>query len=131
MEVILLKKRVFPGTDTLAERKRFSVFHACTLVIAPMIAALLILILNWINLAKRVTPVPVAISLNPFTDLINLLLWSLLIWNFIGSLRFFEDAFAAGGRFGGFISRGVALVFLIIFPFYYFYNLWCVIRKKE
>ena len=126
-----MKKRVFPGTDTMAERKRFAILHACTLVVAPMIAALLLFFVNWIDSAKNVTPVPVAMSLNPFTDVVNLLLWSLLVWNFIGSLRFIEDAFITGGRFAGFISKGVAIVFLIIFPFYYFHNLWCVIRKKE
>ena len=132
-----MKKRIFPGTETLAERKRFAIFHACTLIIAPLIAALIIFLMNWresVRLSEIGFIVPLSIqhvSLNPFKDVGDLLLWSLCIWNLIGSLRFHDDAFDEGGRLGGFIARGVSLLFMLIFPFYYLYNLWCVFRNKE
>jgi len=81
--------------------------------------------INWINSIKMNDTMPgsfVEISMNPFSDIGKLLLYSVFIWNFIGSLRFHGEAFDTGGRFGGFISNGVGLVFLIIFPFYYLYN---------
>jgi len=41
-----LKKRFLPGIDTTAERKRFAIFHACTLIISPLIAILAGLLIN-------------------------------------------------------------------------------------
>ena len=132
-----MKKRILPRTETLAERKRFAIFHTCTLLIAPLIAALIIFLMKWresVRLSEIGFIVPLSmqhVSLNPFKDVGDLLLLSLCVWNCIGSLRFYDDAFDEGGRLGGFIARGVSLLFMLIFPFYYLYNLWCVLRNKE
>jgi len=123
-----LKKRLFPGIDSLLERKRFAIFHTCTLVIAPIIAALFIFIINLCNSFHRVLPWLSAIPLNPFANINHLLLWSLFIWNFLGSIRFYEDI-RKTGRF--FFSRFIVLVLLIGFPFLYFYNFLCILKESK
>jgi len=125
-----MKKRFFPGTDTLAERKRFAVFHACTLIIVPIIVALVIAILNWRTNTTRwfiVDGFMPPLSLFPFSNLRDWLLWSLAVWSFIGSLRFCDDA---DKDMGFFVGRGVMFICLFIFPLIYLYNLWCLIIKK-
>jgi len=105
--------KIFPGIDTVNERKRFAVFHACTLMVSPIISAFVILIINdrW-----------------PFSsDKAIWLLGSILIWNFIGSLRFFFDA----NEEGFFVGRIMGVITLFGFPFVYLHNLWRVITKTK
>ena len=116
--------KISPWVDTLAGRKKFAIFHAGTLVIAPIITALMIFTIKWTNSIGSVTIV--SVSLNPFKDIGNWLLWSMLAWNFIGSLRFYDDAYNTGGSFW---AKGVVIVFTIIFPFYYLYNLWYIVKS--
>jgi len=123
--LINLLLKISPSVDTLSERKKFAIFHTCTLVVAPIIAALMIFVIKWINSIGSTTSV--SMSLNPFTDS-NLLLWSLIVWNTIGSLRFYSNTYDIGASF---IARCVGMLFMIIFPFYYLYNLWYIFIKRK
>ena len=123
--LINLLLKISPSVDTLSERKKFAIFHTCTLVVAPIIAALMIFVIKWINSIGSTTSV--SMFLNPFTDS-NLLLWSLIVWNTIGSLRFYSNTYDIGASF---IARCVGMLFMIIFPFYYLYNLWYIFIKRK
>ena len=118
-----MKKRFFPGTSTLAERKRFAVFHACTLLISPVIGAFLIILL-YLSGSRGFSG---SLSLNPFSHVRDWLIWSLFAWNFIGSIRFHDDAFTGAGICA---SRLVVFFCSFFFPLIYLYNLWCIIIKK-
>ena len=106
-------KRFFPGTNTLADRKRFAIFHACTLVVAPIIGALFMFFI---------------VSFNPFNNMGRWALISLFCWNLIGSIRFHDDTFDEGGFIA---SRMVVFICLFAFPFIYLYNLWCLFKKEN
>jgi len=105
--------KLFPGIDTGKERKRFAIFHTCTLIVSPMIGAVAMFLINgrW-----------------PFDS--NKISWfvsSLFIWNFIGSMRFF----LAANEEGFFAGRIMGVVTLIGFPVVYLYNILRVFFKKE
>jgi hypothetical protein len=98
-------KKIFPGVDTLAERKKFAIFHACTLVIAPIIAMLLMLFINWGSW----------------------LFWSLFVWNAADG-----DGNSPTDRLlGSFIIRFVHILLTLIFPLYYLYNLCYIFVKGD
>jgi len=121
-----MKKRFFPGIDTFAERKRFAVFHACTIAIAPLIGAVLMVPIHW---RGNSTDTLIVAGLGMlFSHMKDWLIWSLCAWNLIGSMRFHNDAFSDSG-FGA--SRIVGLFTFIFFPLIYLYNLWCIIIKKD
>lgn len=120
-------KKIFPGTDTLAERKRFFLFHTSTLLIAPIITALIIFTINWSEAIGRKTPVSVASSLNPFLDVGNWLLCSLFVWNFLGSVRIFNDNIKTKGYI---IANMMSLPYLLFFPLFYIYNIWFICNSK-
>jgi hypothetical protein len=160
---------VFPGVGTLAERKKFAIFHACTLVIAPIIGALILFIINWYDAKTTKTirsSATVIISLNPLTDeksvtknydykdkeeyitiIISLsplldagkwLLFSMLVWNIIGSIRLCSDFYDKLGSGSGteglsrfYMNRFFGIFIMLFFPFYYLYNLWCIFAKRE
>ena len=105
--------RLFPGVNTADERKRFAIFHTCTLLLSPILGAFVMLIINgrW--------------SLS--NDRASWLLGSLFIWNFLGSWRFFYDALDKGY----FIGKIVSVLVLVGFPFVYIHNLWCVCVKRN
>ena len=123
-------KRFFPGIDTLEERRRFVIFHACTLIIAPIISAFFIIFMIWVrNLTNPMIQAGLLspVQLNPFSDMRHWLLWSLFVWNIIGSIRFHDDIFKEGG---GVIARTVAFFCLLTFPVIYLHNLIRVLMKK-
>jgi len=126
-KVIRVKKRFFPGTDTLAERKKFAVFHACTLIIAPLIGAFLLFLFA---LSHRSISSLVAAGLGQiiFSNVRDWLLCSLFCWNVIGGWRFYLDVDRNEGFFAG---RFVGLLCMLFFPLIYFYNLWCIMVKKD
>ena len=105
--------KTFPGIGTAHERKRFAIFHTCTLIFSPLLSVFVMFIINgrW-----------------PFSnDKASWIIGALFIWNFLGSLRFFFDA----NEEGFFAGRIMGLVTLIGFPFVYIYNLWRVFFKNE
>jgi hypothetical protein len=124
---IRLKKRFFPGTDTLPERKKFAIFHACTFIISPLIGALLLFLFA---LSHRSISSLVHIGLERiiFSDVRNWLLCSLFCWNFIGGWRFYLDWYRKEGFFAG---RLMILFCMFFFPLMYLHNLWCIMIKKN
>jgi len=122
-----IKKRFFPGTDTLAERKKFAVFHACTFIIAPLIGALLLFIFD-LNHRSLSSLVAAGLGRIVFSDVRNWLLCSLFCWNVIGGWRFYLDVDRDEGFFAG---RSVVLFSLFFFPLIYLYNLWCIVKKDS
>lgn len=121
-----MKNRFFPGIDTLAERKKFAVFHACTIIVAPLIGALLMLPIHWrSNSTDTVIVAGLGIL---FSNVQDWLFWSLGAWNAIGAIRFHDDAFMNNGFSA---SRVMFFLCFIFFPLLYLHNLWCIIIKKE
>ena len=114
------KRWFLPRTDTLAERKRFAVFHACTLIISPILGALVIILSRQTNSTN--------LFLILFSNLRDWLLCSLFTWNFIGFTRFHDDAFKNSDSW--FVYRFVAIFSFIFFPLIYLHNLWCILMKK-
>jgi len=129
------KKVFFPGTDTRIERRKFAIFHACTLVFALIVAALALFIINCIGAYQKAmllpSQSPVAVSLNPFDNVAMWLGLSLFVWNFLGSIRYANEAYDEGDRERGFIFRIVTVIYLFAFPFVYFHNLWHLIFIKD
>jgi len=105
--------RIFPGVDTAKERKRFVIFHSFTFILCPIISILIIRLING--------------SWSYNNDKHSWMIGSILIWNYLGSWRFFSDA----NKEGFWEGRFTATVFLICFPLFYLYNLWRVFFKNE
>jgi hypothetical protein len=127
----VLLKRFFPGLESMKERKRFAVFHACTIFIAFIMGAIIRILINWnINFSSPLISANLGanMSLNPFTDVWVWLLWSLFAWNVIGSIRFSNDA---SDRSGFLASRLTFFLCMLFFPLIYLHNLWFVFSKKR
>jgi len=90
-----------PRVDTVAERKRFAVFHAVTLVITMIMVELLF----------------------PDMGLVGVL----LMWGFCASAGFYSEFQEKYGDLG---CRFLILLLLFFFPVYYLYNLWYILGKK-
>ena len=110
-------KKIFPGVSTLAERKKFAIFHACTFILCPVIVMFVMLFTY--NGDPHGHPFDAGMGYWIFA--------SLLMWNFFGAWRFMWDIRDDGNPL---IGRLIMIPFLIGFPFFYLYNLWCVICKK-
>ena len=124
------KKRFFSGTGTFAERKWFAVFHACTVPISMIIGALLIFLFDIVNPLRGAglqMGLPMLLE-NPFANVGKWLGFSLFVWNFLGSWRISGDYMDAGDHF---LARAMVLVYLFIFPFVYFHNLWYLLIKRN
>lgn len=103
----------FPGIETNDERKKFAIFHACSLLICLILSAAILCFQHR----------------DPFGDSKNVWLFtSILFWNFLGSWRFHSDLSEDGGFF---IGRLATIVLVVGFPLLYLHNLWCIITKKE
>ena len=121
------RKRIFPGIDTFAERKEFAIFHLCTLVIAaPIIGALFMIIISLFDPLRNVG-LPMTLE-TPLTNVNKWLGISLFVWNFIGSIRFYEDTRVTRGFF---FARLMVLILLFGFPLFYLYNLWCIFVNNK
>ena len=107
---------VFPGLNTAKERKKFAIFHTCTLALCPVVSAVIVYLIynRW-----------------PFEEGGFRGIWiagSLFLWNALGSWRFGDDSLKSDGFMQ---SRLVFFVLLIGFPFLYLYNLWHVLVENE
>lgn len=124
----MIKKRFFPGTNTIFERKRFVIFHTFTLIIAPIIGACFLLLINLIELITVNNPISITILLKPLNNINKWLMYSLFSWNFIGSIRKFNDDIENVGFILAATNRSVYLLF---FPLIYLFNLWLILIKKD
>ena len=106
-------KSIFPGINTLEERKKFAIFHFFTIFFSTVVSIFIMFIFN---------------SGYPFKDIYKLLTVSIIIWNFLGSIRFYDDAF---DDYGGFIAKGVSFILILFFPFFYFHNLYYLLIKTK
>jgi len=122
-----VKKRFLPGTGTLAERKRFALFHTCTLMMAPLIGAVLAALIYYLE-HSAINSLIAAGLLNPFLNVRYWLFSSLAVWNFIGALRFFSDT---EEEMGFFVGRSIFAICIFVFPLVYLYNLWCILMKRD
>lgn len=105
--------KIFSGVDTHKERKKFLIFHACTLILCQAIVALVLFIISYDK--------PVGFNK------INWIVISIFSWNVLGSWRLQEEAFNEGW----WIGRIVGIALCLGFPFVYLYNLWRVLFKNE
>ena len=110
--------KLFPGTSTLAERRKFAIFHLYTLILCP-VAVMLVMFFTY-NGNTHNHPFEAGMEKGIFI--------SLLVWNFFGAWRFISDSHDAEGFL---FSRLIAIALIVGFPFFYLYNLWCLIRKNE
>ncbi len=108
--------KLFPGVDTHTERKRFAVFHTCTLVLCPLIV-MLIMFLVFSNHGDPHN--------NPFdAGMGKWLLLSLFTWNVLGAWRFVSD-------FGPLAGRMVGILLFLGFPLFYLHNFWRMLVNKD
>ena len=118
-------RRILPGIGTLAERKKFAIFHTCTLILSPAIGAFFVFIITC--LGSLTSPVSHLGISNPFENVCLWLLASLFCWTIIGSIRFYKDIF---GRDTLFIIE-IFVILAFGFPFLYLHNLWYIFSKKN
>ncbi|MCL2577689.1 MAG: hypothetical protein FWE27_06530 [Defluviitaleaceae bacterium] len=97
-----------PGTYMAAERKRFVIFHACTLLICVLINFILAITLT-IELYKNLAALFILISF--------------VLWNGIGSLRFFYEAYKETDRNKYLNKKLFSAIMIVFFPLYYLYIL--------
>jgi len=108
--VLVMGNGFLPKVRNLTERKAFASFHTCTFFIAALIATVWQFIAQWFD-----DPGEYDTSYRVIMGIIC----TLLIWNFLGAVRFLLDD-----------RRSTAITLMFFFPFYYLYNLWCIIQKK-
>ncbi|MCL2220647.1 MAG: hypothetical protein FWC23_10930 [Chitinispirillia bacterium] len=77
--VMIRANDFLPRVRNLTERKAFASFHACTILIAALIGTAWQFIARW------------SWEYSPSSGVIMGIVCSLLIWNFLGALRFLLD----------------------------------------
>jgi hypothetical protein len=102
--------------DSYQERKRFAVFHACTLILCLLIV---LLAMDFIFLNNGLP------HDNPFgAGMGKWLFLSYFVWGVIGSL-----SFDVGPSF--FFGRFVTGLLMFSFPIVYLYNIWYLIFRRD
>ena len=102
--------KFLPGISSVSEKKKFLLFHACSICLCIIIVMIIMLITS--SGDPYINPYDAGIG--------KWIICSIFLWNFIGTWRFISDFH---GTDGFLFSRLIAITLIIGFPFFYLYIL--------